>query len=424
MSWLSCLYKTMKSGRGVLLPALLCVLLSVNVQVQAQSKSDLEKEKAKIEAEIKKLNKDLAKAKKNTKMTAAQLNTLNKKIKERTKLITNINSQITLLDGRLSQTQDSIHVMTLRIDSMKAEYAKVIRVLYRERDNVDKMALLFDTKSYNRSFLRIKYFKAYSSYRKLQARRIKQRENELQDMSLLLERQKREKYTLLRQEEQNRAELSKEQQQKSKAMSNAKAQEKNLTAQLSKKEKQKRQLQEQIQRMINEEVKKASATTAKGGSTTGSKGSSSSGVTTPKLSEAEVALSNDFATNKGRFSWPVYYKSVAREYGRYVHSSGGQNMNNGIELVCNQGSAVFCIFNGTVTRVFTCPNGTKGVIVRHGEYMTVYANMGTVSVKQGAKVVTKQNLGTVAVNSDGVAEFSFQLWKGTQSQNPRHWLRK
>ena len=99
-------------------------------------------------------------------------------------------------------------------------------------------------------------------------------------------------------------------------------------------------------------------------------------------------------------------------------------MNNGIEFICNQGSAVFCIFNGTVTRVFTCPNGTKGIIVRHGEYMTVYANLGTVAVKQGAKVTTKQTLGTVAVNGDGVAEFSFQLWKGTQSQNPRHWLRK
>ncbi|MBQ9473736.1 MAG: peptidoglycan DD-metalloendopeptidase family protein [Bacteroidales bacterium] len=404
--------------------ALLLALLVAGPLCQAQNKSkaDLEKEKSRIEAEIKKLNKELASAKKNTRMTTAQLNALNKKIKERTRLIANINQQVTLIDGRLQQTKDSMQVMTLRIDSMKAEYAKIVRVLYRERDNLDKMALLFDTKSYNRSFLRIKYFKAYSSYRRLQANRIRQRESELQDMALLLQKQKREKSELLQQEQRNKAELDKERQQKSKAVASAKAKENKISTQLSQKEKQKRQLQQQIQRLINEEVQRAAA--SKGGATGGTGKSGSSGVTTPKLSEAEVALSSEFSENKGRFAWPVYYKSIAREYGLYVHASGGQNMNNGIEFICNQGSAVFCIFNGTVTRVFTCPNGTKGIIVRHGEYMTVYANLGTVAVKQGAKVTTKQTLGTVAVNGDGVAEFSFQLWKGTQSQNPRHWLRK
>ena len=108
---------------------------------------------------------------------------------------------------------------------------------------------------------------------------------------------------------------------------------------------------------------------------------------------------------------------------KQVPASATHNMNNGIDLVCRGGAAVQCVFNGTVTRVFTCPNGTKGIIVRHGEYMTVYANLGTVTVGEGAKVSTKQNLGTVYTNSDGTAEFSFQLWKGTASQNPRSWLR-
>ena len=136
----------------------------------------------------------------------------------------------------------------------------------------------------------------------------------------------------------------------------------------------------------------------------GSKGKTVSSTTTAP-STAEVALSNDFASNKGRLPWPVSYKKVSREYGRYTHSSGGQNMNNGIDLLCDGGAAVKSVFNGTVTRVFTCPNGTKGIIVRHGEYMTVYANMGTVTVSEGKKVTTGQNLGTVYTNSDGVAEF-------------------
>ena len=136
-----------------------------------------------------------------------------------------------------------------------------------------------------------------------------------------------------------------------------------------------------------------------------------------------MALSADFASNKGKLPWPCYYQKVLREYGKYTHQSGGQNMNNGIDLLCKSGTAVQAVFSGTVSRVFTTPAGTRGIIVRHGDYMTVYANMGTVAVKEGAKVTTRQNLGTVYTNEDGTAEFSFQLWKGTASQNPRSWLR-
>ena len=98
-------------------------------------------------------------------------------------------------------------------------------------------------------------------------------------------------------------------------------------------------------------------------------------------------------------------------------------MNNGIDLQTNSGAAVKSVFNGIVSRVFTCPNGTKGIIVRHGEYMTVYANLGSVAVSEGRSVSTGQNLGSVYTNSDGSAEFSFQLWKSKNSQNPRQWLR-
>ena len=114
---------------------------------------------------------------------------------------------------------------------------------------------------------------------------------------------------------------------------------------------------------------------------------------------------------------------MAREYGRYTHESGGQNMNNGIDLITAAGAEVTAVYKGKVTRIFTCPNGTKGVIIRHGEYMTVYANLAKVTVKENTDVATKQKIGTVQAGSDGVSEFSFQLWKSTQSQNPRSWLK-
>jgi septal ring factor EnvC (AmiA/AmiB activator) len=375
-----------------------------------QSKQQLEKDKAQVEQELKKLSGDLSKAKKNSRNNQQQINLLDKKIGERTKLINNISGQLNLLGLQMTQTQDSITLMQSQVDSMKREYAQVVRVLYGERGALDKMVLLLDTKSYNTAYLRTKYFRDYSRYRRRQAAHIRQKEVELYDAGVDLARQQRETTTLLAQEKKHKDELAREQKERQQSLKKSKQQEKDLQAQINKKEKQKRQLQQQIQKIINEEIAKSRKTATTGGTAT-------------KPSNVDVALSSDFASNKGRLPWPVTYNKVAREYGRYTHSSGGQNMNNGIDLVCKTGAPVQSVFEGTVSRVFTCPNGTKGIIIRHGEYMSVYTNLGNVTVREGAKVTTKQNLGTVYTNSDGVAEFSFQLWKGTSSQNPRNWLR-
>lgn len=400
------------------------VLVSCLTTASAQSKSQLEKEKTKLEQEIKRLNVELSKARKNTKLTAKQLDALNKKIKERTRLINNINGQLNLLDIRIERTRDSIVTLNERIDSLKLEYGRMTRVLYRERDNLTRQMLVFDNEGYNRAYLRRKYFEAYSRYRHYQAHNIQLREQQLQDVSFDLEKQRSEQNKLLLQEKKHKAELDREQQLKRKNQAASQQQEKNLKAQLSKKEKQKKQLQEQIQRIINEEIAKARAEVAKKKGTSGKTNAVTTSPTASNApSSAEVALSNDFASNKGKLQWPVSYNRVSREYGRYTHSSGGQNMNNGIDLLTASGATVYTVFKGKVTRVFTCPNGTKGIIVRHGDYMTVYANMGSVAVREGSEVNTRQSLGTVYIADDNTSEFSFQIWKGQQSQNPRSWLR-
>ena len=147
-----------KGRRRVALTALLvalCVLPST--PAFGQSKQQLEKDKAKVEQELKKLSGDLSKAKKNSRNNQQQINLLDKKIGERTKLINNINGQLNLLGLQMTQTQDSITLMQSQVDSMKREYAHVVRVLYGERGALDKMVLLLDTKSYNTAYLRTKY---------------------------------------------------------------------------------------------------------------------------------------------------------------------------------------------------------------------------------------------------------------------------
>lgn len=397
----------------------LAFLLFFTSPVYSQSKQQLEKDKTRVEQEIKRLNGDLAKARKNSKNSQKEINLLEQKIKQRTRLINNIGGQLNQLSVQMTQTQDSISLMRTQVDSLKAEYAHVVRVLYGERGSLDKLVLLLDTKSYNTAYLRTKYFRDYSRYRRRQAAFIRQKEDELTEAGVQLARQQQETTNLLAQERRQQDQLAQERKEHQKSLKQSRQQEKNLKAQIDRKEKQKRQLQQQIQNIINEEIAKA-AKAKKAAKAAADKGGA---APVDKTSAADVALTTDFAGNKGRLPWPVSYTRVVREYGRYTHASGGQNMNNGIDLQCKSGTGVQAVFGGTVSRVFTTPNGTKGIIVRHGDYMTVYANMGSVAVREGAKVTIRQNLGTVYTNEEGTAEFSFQLWKGTASQNPRSWLK-
>ena len=402
-----------------LLPLFLALLLCGN-PAQGQTKKQLERDKVKIEKEIARLNDELSKARKNSKNSTKQITLIKGRIQERTRLIDNINSQMALLDRQIGRTEDSLRMVRSQIDNMKAEYAQVVRTLYGLRQNISSTGLLFDNEQYNYSYLKMKYFAEYSRYRKHQETTIRRREQLFNDMSLDLQRQRKEKTSLLAQERKQRDALSREQQQQQKKLNKSQQDEKSLQQQISKKEKQRRELQRQIQQLINAEVAKNSGGSATSSSSSG--GTKNSSSTSGGNKTYNDAASSDFAQNRGRLPWPVYYKSVAREYGIYTHPSGGKNKNNGIDLNCAPGATVSAVFGGTVVKVDSF-QGTKVVIVRHGAYMTVYAGLGTVSVSQGSKVATKQTLGTVYKGDEATSEFSFQVWCGGDALNPRHWLR-
>lgn len=394
-----------------IITAIFVALLFCAMPAQGQNKKQLEREKANIEKEIARLTDDLNKARKNSKNSTKQINLIKQRINERTRLINNINGQMTILNRQIVKTEDSLRVVRDEIEHMKAEYARVVQSLYSLSFNLNPEGLLYDNELYNKSYLKMKYFKEYSRYRRHQATIIRRREQQFSDLSLDLQRQRNEKNTLLAQERKQQDALAREQRTQQRKLNDSQQQEKKLQQQINKKEQQKRRLQQQIQQLINEEVAKSGKGT---GTSTGSKGGST---------KATDALSADFMANKGRMPWPVYYKSVSREFGIYTHPSGGQNRNYGIDLVCTPGAQVYSVCSGTVSRIFTTPNGTKGVILVHGKYMSVYAGLGTVSVTQGAKVGIRQLLGTVATDEETGGEFSFQVWCGKEALNPRHWLK-
>lgn len=389
--------------------SLLLVLMLAAPLVQGQTKKQLERDKDRIEKEIARLTGELGKARKDTRNRTRQIKLINQRIDERNRLINNINSQMSHLDRQITRTEDSLRVVRGQIDSMKAEYANIVKTLYGLRTNVNAVTLLFDNTTYNYSYLKMKYFKEYSRYRRHQAAAIQRREQVFSSLDLDLQRQRNEKNSLLAQQRKQQQALAREQQKHQQGLDQSQKAERNLQQQINKKEQQKRRLQEQIQQLINAEVAKSSAQKS---SASGSKPSAA----------ASDAPSADFVRNKGKMPWPVHYKSVAREYGLYTRASGGQNRNLGIDLNCAPGANVRAVAAGVVARVFEAPDGSNGVIIRHGQYLTVYAGLGTVNVKVGTKVSSGQSLGAVYQGEEPTSQFSFQLWCGRDPLNPRHWL--
>jgi len=146
-------------------------------------------------------------------------------------------------------------------------------------------------------------------------------------------------------------------------------------------------------------------------------------------------LSASFEDNRAKFAWPVS-GFVSQKFGRQNHPvlKGIVLQNDGINIQTQAGEMVHAIFEGTVGRVHAIFEGTVGrvafipilgntVIINHGDYFTVYVGLKDVSVKQGQKVVTHQEIGQVQVNAEGISELRFQIRKNTQALDPQDWLR-
>ena len=142
------------------------------------------------------------------------------------------------------------------------------------------------------------------------------------------------------------------------------------------------------------------------------------------MTPEEQTLNSSFANNKGSLPWPVARGAKVSEFGNYAHPDvpSVQIENRGIDIMVEAGTPARAVFQGVVTGVMDIM-GTKVVMVRHGEYLTVYQNLGSVYVKKGEKVSTKQSLGSIAKSqTSNTYELHFEIWRNNTYMNPNDWL--
>jgi septal ring factor EnvC (AmiA/AmiB activator) len=416
------------------------IILPFNLYSQDRNK--LEKEKIKLEKEIASMNKILNETKKTKKMSTSELRVLEKKIAQRKKLIKNINSQMGMLNNEIKSTQQSIGELCKEIAVLKESYAQMLRYAQKNKTNTDKLLFIFSSKDYKEAYQRYIFFRQFGDLQKEKLAQIQSKTTELSKRTNELELKRNNQEKLLQQELKNSNALDKEKKEKQKTVNQLQKKEKQLAKNLKTKQQQVKKLQQQIDNAIAAEVQKQKQLAAKkkkqmeAKSTSGNSkevAANKAAIETAKkknytiaTTPEEVALSSSFEANKGKLPWPTSQGVIVSQYGVHKHPEvkGAVIENKGIDIRTTKGSSVRSIFKGEVSRIAKGPNGLLVVIIRHGEYMSVYANLKSVSVKNGQKVDTKQTIGIVSTNEDGVSEYKFQIFKGTHHLNPSIWLSK
>ena len=374
--------------------------------VYAQSKDDLERQKSVIEDDINYTNNLLDQTRSEKKTSMNRLYLINNNIKQRNKKIRNYSYEIRLINKDIITMSDSIEVLQSTLENLQEEYAEMIVSTWHNKNIYKRLSYIFDSKDLTQAFKRIAFFKTYSEKRKSYYEKISNITTQLQQKQISYETSKSKKESLVQSEKLEKTKLEQDRKSQNQLVQDLSKKEKQLKKKIAQQQSQLKKLNAAIESLIANEIK--------------SRGGSKNKL---DLTPEEKLLSDRFGGNKSRLPWPCERGVVSRPYGTQPHPvlKNIKIDNPGINILTEENSMARSIFKGVVVKVQTI-NQFKAVIIRHGEYLTVYSNLENVIVQQGDNVDAKQPLGRIIKDADGTTELHFEIWKGSVKQNPALWL--
>ena len=417
---------------ALILPIGILIAQTSSGQSTKQKKEQLEQQMKKLRKEIADMERQIEETDSKKKENIQQVELLKQQIRRRESLITNYSSQIEDLQDNITETSKDIDTQSEQVEKMKKDYALMLRKTYSSLALQNQYLFIISSSSFNDAIVRYNYLKRISDYRRQQAVALDQLIHELEGKKSNLEESKKKKLSLLESQNEQKAKLESEKEQTDKMISQLSDKEKKMRKYVEEKNKAAQALNNKIQKIIEEEIKlarrkaeeaarKKALAEGKPQSTSGNKGRTETILMSPKDRE----LSKDFADNKGKLPWPVAKGTIVGFFGKHEHSTlkGVYIENNGVDIKAADGANGRAIFNGSVVSVFTLPTTQTCIIVKHGEYFSVYSNVASSTVKANDNVITKQNLGTLSTDkSDSQTKIHLEIWKGKDKLNPADWL--
>ena len=432
-------------------------LIILTTGLQAQTKEELQRQKVLLQDQIDLASELLLKTKNTKEASLSELQTLNQKIEARNKLIRTMDRQIRSIDREVMHKAKEIKKLEIRVDSLKSDYADLIKLAQRQQKPRDQILFILSSSSFAQAAKRMQYFKDMAAYRERQVQQIAIAQETLARERETLIAKKAEKIQVQTAQEGEKLALQADAQVQETTVQNLQSKESTLKKDIDKKQREAQQLEQQIKRIIAEEMRKAKERAERSSlegeakelglvsgkdysrrtsnkalkklidKTRAAKGLDvrDDGPSFAMTPEAR-ALANNFASNKGALPWPVERGIITGKFGKHPHPivKGVIVDNPHIEITTEENAIVRSVFEGEVSSVVPIPGANVMVLVRHGNYFTVYSNLINVKVKAGDVVSLKEPIGTAFTDEEGKTMVQLGIWKDADIQDPNPWLAK
>lgn len=389
------------------------LLLSLHGFSQENKRAELEQRRLELQDEIKRINNLRTTNLKKEKSILTQVEDLDQQIRTTQNLIRVTNQQANLLTREINSNQNKIGELRKELEQLKEDYSKMIRRSYKSKSQQSRVMFLLSSENFLQAYKRLQYMKQYANYRHQQGEEIQIRTRELQALNQSLAEQKKTKDALIAENRQTRAQLERSRKEQQGLIAEVRKKEGQFATQLRQKQQEINAIDRQIEKIIEEAIAASNK----------AEGSTSRSVF--KLTPEAKALAADFEKNKGKLPWPVRTGTVVLRFGTQPHpvvKTATMN-SNGVRIATDPNSKARAVFGGTVSEIIAVRGSSLMVMVRHGDYITIYNHLESVDVRKGQQVSLGQDLGEIAVNkTDGRTTLYFVMYKNNQKLNPEDWI--
>ena len=375
--------------------------------VTAQSKTELEERRNKTLEEISYVDNLLKTTTKEKSESMDAVKIIGTKLNLREVVLSGMKQEISLLTERISYNTLAINMMESDLIKLKNDYTRAVINSYKTQKGYPELVYLLSAKDFNQGYKRLKYLQQVTKFRRRETEIIIELKAQVESSKQKLQKDLYRISDLKSREEQQKLLLQDEQNRQQKMVKSLANKEKQLKKELEEKKRIAKKIEGEIARLIREQSRKTKDS---------------------DITPEERLIGEDFSTNKGVLPWPVERGIITSQFGVHKHPVFKylEEDNIGIEITSSGRVSARSIFQGEVARVFAIPGANMTVIVRHGRYLSVYANIVNVKVKPGQKVQTKQDIGDVY--SDPATENSilkFMIFEtNSKYLDPEYWIVK
>ena len=412
-----------------------CLWLAVPLFAQSNKLiRELESKRGALQKQIAESESILKDTKKDVGSQLNSLAVLTGQIEERKRYIMAINNDVEAIQRELASLERQLHGLEKDLKDKKKKYEASVQYLYKNKSIEEKLMFIFSAKNLGQTYRRMRYVREYATYQRLQGEEILKKQDQIRKKKAELQQVKIAKENLLQERESEKVKLEEQEKEKRTLVTNLQKKQKGLQNEINKKRREANQLNARIDKLIAEEIERArkraqeearreAAARKKEESKEGKSAATETAAKSKPLeaytmSKADRELSGNFAANRGKLPMPIS--------GAYIITSRNVKLDNkGIDIQGKPGAQARAIFDGKVAAVFQL-NGLFNVLIRHGNYISVYCNLSSASVKAGDTVKTKQSIGQVFSDGtdNGRTVLHFQLRREKEKLNPEPWLNR